>query len=89
MAEFLDQDAIDRLQHELSLYGPKMELANSAKSKIRLMYFEVFKYPLLNPLGNLTDIGRAIKDLSTEITESSQYYSSFTLLKNAYIKRVT
>lgn len=33
MAEFLDQDAIDRLQHELSLYGPKMELANSAKSK--------------------------------------------------------
>lgn len=89
MAEFLDQEAIDKLQHELSLFGPKIELANSAKAKIRLMYFEVIKQPLLNPLSNLVDIGRAIKEMSSEITTSSQYYNSFNLLKLSYIKRMT
>lgn len=88
MAEFLDQDAIDKLQYELSIVGPKIDKSNSAKDKIRLMYFELFKYPLLNPLSNLTEIGRAIKEISTIIQENSQYYYSFNLLKTTYIKRV-
>lgn len=82
MAEFLDQEAIDKLQYELSLFEPKIELSKTAKDKIRLMYFELFKYPLLNPLSNLAEIGRAIKDLSSVIQEDSRYY-------NDYMKRVT
>lgn len=87
MAEFLDQEAIDKLQYELALAGPKIELAKSAKDKIRLMYFEITKHPLVNPLDSVADIAHLIKVLSTVIDSTNKYYSSFMLLKNSYIRR--
>lgn len=87
MAEFLDQDAIDRLERELSLAGPKFELAQKAKDKIRLMYYDVTKHPLLNPLDTLTDVCHLIRILSSCIQNDNKYYLSFMLLKNTYIRR--
>jgi hypothetical protein len=89
MADFLDQDAIDRLQYELAVIGSKKQLASDAKDKIRSMYFDIVKTPLVSALDSLEEIYKVISKIDAYIKQDSPYTGSFFKLKASYYKRIT
>jgi len=87
MAVFLDQDAIDRLEYELSIVSARNDLAKKARDKLKIMYLDVTKQHLDGPLLTLLEIRNVITVLSSVIQSDNRYYQSFMLLKKTYIKR--
>lgn len=80
MEQFLDQSIID----EFVAVQQKKLLAQSAKEKLWSMYMYTLGYPTLEKLDSLSSIGLVIADISGSISESSEYYPSFIMLKNSY-----
>lgn len=65
---FLDQDEIDRLQQELSVVTAKVNLAQSAKDKVKIMFYDTTGSPLHSKLDNLDKqvhvaVWRAVRDI--------------------------
>lgn len=87
MSIFLDQDEIDRLQHELIELGAKKEKAQDAKDKIKEIYFSAVKEHLISPLSTLQEIGIAVNRIHISISKESKYWDSFCMLKDSYDKR--
>lgn len=88
MADFLDQDEIDRLQYELSVISRKKDLSVTAKEKVKAMYLEPVKSICPNELSSLNEIGLCINNINMKITSQSKYYDSFIKLKISYSRRV-
>ena len=80
MGQFLDQSKID----EFVKLQEKRILADSAKKKIEEMYLYTLGYPTLADLESLQDIGIVISEISRDISETSEYYPSFMMLKTSY-----
>lgn len=87
MSGFLDQSEIDRLQYELAVLTSKKQLALEAKDKIKTMYFDIVKAPLMSSLENLDEIREAINQMEIHIKQDSKYKDSLFSLKASYQKR--
>ena len=85
---FLDQDEIDRLQKELSIVTAKVNLAQSAKDKVKIMFYDTTGSPLHSKLDNLDEIGSIINTIDSCIKTNSKYFDSFSKLKFSYLKKV-
>lgn len=88
MSGFLDQSEIDRLEVELVQLNVKKELAESAKEKVRVMYYDIVGSPLFTSLDTLEEIGKAINDMDIRIKPDSKYSLAFINLKSSYLKRL-
>lgn len=88
MSGFLDQSEIDRLEVELVQLNAKKELAESAKEKVRVMYYDIVGSPLFTNLDTLEEIGKAINDMDIRIKPDSKYSLAFINLKSSYLKRL-
>ena len=88
MSIFLDQDEIDRLQQELAIVSKKKEIAQTAKEKIKKMYFDTVQVICPNNMNTLAEIGIVIDGLSAHMKSANQYYDSYYKLKYSYTKRV-
>lgn len=88
MSSFLDQSEIDRLQMELANLDAKKDKANTAKQKIRTMYYDILKYGCPNNMDSIDEIGIVVNDINAKIMPSSKYYDSFNKLKYSYMDRV-
>lgn len=88
MSIFLDQDEIDRLQHELAEASKKKEIAQTAKEKIKRMYFDTVQSICPNNMNTLAEIGVVIDGLSAYMQSANEYYDSYYKLKFSYTKRV-
>ena len=88
MSGFLDQSEIDRIQQELAGLSHKKDLAESAKDKIRNMYYDTIGYPINSAFDSLEEIGRCVTDVGLSIQSNSKYFQSFNILKSSYLKRI-
>ncbi len=88
MSEILEQAEIDRLQFALSEVAIKKELSMSAIQKIKQIYFSVCKQYCEYDLEDMEQIGKCISDIGNYIRDDNEYLTSFTLLRNSYIKRL-
>lgn len=87
MSEFLDQSEIDRLQFALSEVTAKKEKSYNAIQKIKQMYFTVVKQYCESELKTMDEIGKCISEIGNYIKPNNEYYQSFAMLKNSYLKR--
>lgn len=88
MSQFLDQDEIDRLQYELVQINSKKEKSISAKEKIKDMYYNILNKYCNHNLDTIENIGQCINEINSQMKTSSEYYQSFTMLKNSHTKRI-
>lgn len=88
MSGFLDQREIDKIQAELTALKIKKELAESAKEKIKLMYYDTTGSPLFSDLDSLEEIGKCINTIDNWLKPDSKYSMAFISLKSNYLKRI-
>lgn len=88
MSEFLDQDAIDAIKNKLDSLNNLKDLAESAKEKIAIMYYDLCREPMRSNLETLDEIGDVIDAIERRLKYDSKYTESFFMLRNSYIKRL-
>lgn len=88
MSGFLDQTEIDKLEAELVQLNVKKSKADSAREKVKAMYYDITSTPLFSELKTLDEIGQAINDMDIRIKPNSKYSVAFINLKSSYLKRL-
>lgn len=85
MAEFLEQDEINKLQEEMLR---QLELSATAKDKIALIYEDVLGIEISSPLSTLKQISDTVRIIGSSIGEDHVYYPDFRRLELALRARL-